>query len=121
MVQPPSSKITASMVAGALTVIIVAEAQRRGYPIDGTEGASISVVLSAIAGYLMPHSQAQAPGSPAAKESSLDRARLSDAGSAGSGTSSTTFSSVASSKSCSGESSSSSKPSLKKELVRCLE
>ena len=68
MVQPPSSKITASMVAGALTVIIVAEAQRRGYPIDGTEGASISVVLSAIAGYLMPHSQAQAPGSPAAKE-----------------------------------------------------
>jgi hypothetical protein len=68
MVQPPSSKITASMVAGALTVIIVAEAQRRGYPIDGTEGASISVVLSAIAGYLIPHSQAQAPGSPAAKE-----------------------------------------------------
>ena len=60
MVKPPSSKITASMVAGALTVIIVAEAQRRGYPIDGTEGASISVVLSAIAGYLMPHSQAQA-------------------------------------------------------------
>ena len=36
MAQPPSSKITASMVAGALTVIIVAEAQRRGYPIFGS-------------------------------------------------------------------------------------
>ncbi len=47
-------KVTASTFAAALTVIIIAEAQRRGYPIDGTEGASVTTVLSLAAGYFMP-------------------------------------------------------------------
>lgn len=48
------SKVTAGTFAAAATVIIIAEAQRRGYPIDGTEGASITTILSLIAGYFMP-------------------------------------------------------------------
>ena len=54
-------KITASTFAGALTVIITAEAARRGFSIDGTEGASITVVLSLIAGYFMPSGDAPPP------------------------------------------------------------
>ncbi len=48
-------KVTAGALAGALTVIITAEAARRGFTIDGTEGASITVILSVIAGFFMPN------------------------------------------------------------------
>lgn len=48
------SKVTAGTFAGSLTIIIVAEAARRGIVIDGTEGASIAVILAAIAGWFMP-------------------------------------------------------------------
>jgi hypothetical protein len=54
-------KVTAGALAGALTVIITAEAARRGYTIDGTEGASITVVLSLIAGYFVPADDMPAP------------------------------------------------------------
>ncbi len=57
-------KVTAGALAGALTVIATAEAARRGYSIDGTEGASITVVLSVIAGFFMPSDDTPAPPMP---------------------------------------------------------
>lgn len=59
-------KVTAGTFAGALTVIITAEAARRGFVIDGTEGASITVVLSLLAGYFMPSDAASPPAPPPA-------------------------------------------------------
>jgi hypothetical protein len=47
-------KVTAAALAGALTTILLAEANRRGYPIDGFEGAAISTVLTFGAGYVAP-------------------------------------------------------------------
>ncbi len=47
-------KMSAATLAGALTVIITAEAARRGFTIDGTEGSSITVVLMLLAGFFMP-------------------------------------------------------------------
>ncbi len=47
-------KMSAATLAGALTVIITAEAARRGLTIDGTEGSSITVVLMLLAGFFMP-------------------------------------------------------------------
>ena len=44
-------KVTSGALAGAFTAILVAEAQRFGYTIDGVEGASITVIFAFIAGY----------------------------------------------------------------------
>ena len=47
-------KVAGSALAGAITGIIIAEAGRHGYPITGDEGANITVLFSAIAGWLIP-------------------------------------------------------------------
>ena len=47
-------KVSAAAVAGAVTVIIIAECQRRGISIDATEGASITLILTVLAGYFLP-------------------------------------------------------------------
>ena len=57
-------KTTAAAFAGALTVILVAEAQRRGYMIDATEAASITVILTSLAAYFMPSDPTDAPPQP---------------------------------------------------------
>ncbi len=48
-------KVTASLVAGAITGLLVAEAKRRGFPIEPDEAADVTVLLSFIAGYFMPN------------------------------------------------------------------
>jgi hypothetical protein len=57
-------KTTAGALAGALTVVLIAEAGRRGVTIDGTEGASITMIFAFIAGYFMPSDDSD--GTPAA-------------------------------------------------------
>lgn len=47
-------KVSAGVVAGAITSLVVAELGRRGIQITGDEGASITVLLSFAAGYFMP-------------------------------------------------------------------
>lgn len=47
-------KFTAQALAGAMVVVLVAEAHRRGIEIDGTEGASIAFIFACIASFLMP-------------------------------------------------------------------
>jgi hypothetical protein len=47
-------KISTSVLAGALTGILIAELGRWGVPIDATEGAHLTLVLSFIAGYFTP-------------------------------------------------------------------
>ena len=47
-------KISASVLAGALTGIIIAEISRWGVPIDAAEGANITAVVSFFAGYATP-------------------------------------------------------------------
>jgi hypothetical protein len=41
-------------LAGALTSMIISECSRRGVSIDGTEAASLTVILTFLAGYYMP-------------------------------------------------------------------
>ena len=50
-------KVGSSLVAGALTNIIVAECTRRGVTISGDEGAAITTLLMFLAGYFAPHAQ----------------------------------------------------------------
>jgi ABC-type thiamine transport system ATPase subunit len=47
-------KITASVLAGALTSLLVSEAARHGWAVSGDEGAAITTLLSFIAGYFTP-------------------------------------------------------------------
>lgn len=54
MAQKFHPKTTAATLAAAVTVIVVAEAKRRGVDIDGTEGASLTTIFAFIAGYFMP-------------------------------------------------------------------
>lgn len=66
-------KMTAAVLAGALTVVLVAECKRRGIDIDGTEGSSITLIFSFLAGFFMPSDDAGNAGvsegapTPAAK------------------------------------------------------
>src|SRR6516162_784061 len=50
-----SPKVGSSVLAGALTNIIVAECTRRGVTIAGDEGTAITTVLMFLAGYFTPH------------------------------------------------------------------
>jgi len=52
-----SPKVGSSVLAGALTNIIVAECTRRGVTIAGDEGTAITTVLMFLAGYFTPHAQ----------------------------------------------------------------
>ena len=47
-------KISASVLAGAVTGIVISECARRGITISGDEGSNITLVLMAAAGFLMP-------------------------------------------------------------------
>lgn len=47
-------KIGATVVAGAITGLIVAECNRRGITIAADEAADLTVLVSAVAGYFMP-------------------------------------------------------------------
>ncbi len=48
------TKVTASALAGAVTLILVTELNRRGITIDGNEGASITLLMMAFFGWLAP-------------------------------------------------------------------
>jgi hypothetical protein len=50
-------KVGISLVAGAVSTIIVAECTRRGVTIPADEGAAITTLLMFLAGYLTPHAQ----------------------------------------------------------------
>src|SRR5712691_6227933 len=58
-------KMSAAVLAGFVTTVLIAEANRRGYPIDGTEGAGITGILMFAAGYLLPSDDAGPPAPPA--------------------------------------------------------
>lgn len=58
-------KVTTAALAGALTTIIISELGKHGYPIDGSEGAAIAVVLSFFAGWFTPSGGADQPAAPA--------------------------------------------------------
>lgn len=47
-------KISTSVLAGAITGILISELSRWGVQIDAAEGAHLTLVLSFIAGYLSP-------------------------------------------------------------------
>ena len=47
-------KITATVVAGSITGLIIAELNRRGIKIEPDEASDITVLLSALAGWFMP-------------------------------------------------------------------
>ena len=47
-------KVTAGVVAGALTAVLVSELSRRGIAIAGDEGAAITVLLTFAAGWFAP-------------------------------------------------------------------
>jgi hypothetical protein len=51
-------KVTAGAFAGAVVGMIIAEANRRGIVIDGTEAANITVLVSFVAGFFMPNGSA---------------------------------------------------------------
>lgn len=53
-------KVTAGVVAGAITSIVVAEFGRHGIQISGDEGSAITAILSFLAGFLMPSDDAGA-------------------------------------------------------------
>ena len=57
-------KMTAGVFGGAIATIVIAELNRRGVTIDGTEGASIAVVIAGVCGYFMPNDDAQTPSVP---------------------------------------------------------
>jgi hypothetical protein len=63
-------KVTAGLVAGAITGIVVAEAARRGMPIDAAEGSNITALISFFASWYMPSEDAAPiippPANPAA-------------------------------------------------------
>ena len=52
------SKVTAGALAGALIGILVSEADRRGYRLTGEEAADLTVLVSFIAGFFCPSSDA---------------------------------------------------------------
>lgn len=58
---PIHPKVGATVVAGALTGLLIAELNRRGVTIAPDEAADITVILSALAAWLMPGSAADAP------------------------------------------------------------
>jgi|SRR5216684_2318908 len=47
-------KVTAGVVAGALVSLIIAEAKRRGVPIEADEASGITVLLTFLAGFFVP-------------------------------------------------------------------
>lgn len=47
-------KVSTSVLAGAVTGIVIAELSRFGVPIDAAEGANITLILSFVAAYLAP-------------------------------------------------------------------
>ena len=57
--QAPSSKVTVGALAGALTFILISEVNRHfpGAAIPGDEGSAITVVVTFICSYIVPHSQ----------------------------------------------------------------
>lgn len=62
-------KVTAGVLAGALTGIIISELGRRGIQIAADEGSYITVVMTFVAGWFMPSDDvpapvAAAPGNP---------------------------------------------------------
>ena len=59
-------KMTAGVFAGAAATMIISEANRRGFPIDGTEGAALTVMLAGLAGYFMPSDDPAPPPPPIA-------------------------------------------------------
>ena len=48
-------KITASVLAGAVTGMLVAEGERRGISIGASEAADLTVIVGFIAGFFMPN------------------------------------------------------------------
>ncbi len=53
----PSSihpKVSATVVAGALTGLVLSELARRGVQVMPVEASDITVLISALAGYFMP-------------------------------------------------------------------
>lgn len=62
-------KMTASVFGGALATIVITELNRRGITIDGSEGASIAVVIGGVCGYFMPETDAAAAAAAAAAAS----------------------------------------------------
>jgi hypothetical protein len=54
-------KVTATVVAGALTGLIISELNRRAISIAPDEAADITVLLSAVAGWFMPSDDGPAP------------------------------------------------------------
>ncbi len=58
-------KVSAGVVAGALTGLILSELNRRGIPIQPDEAADMTVLISALAGYFMPSGDAGANGNGA--------------------------------------------------------
>lgn len=61
MAQQIHPKVTAGVLAGAITGILVSELSRRGIPIDAAEGSNITMVATLIAGWFMPSDDAAAP------------------------------------------------------------
>lgn len=59
-------KVSASVVAGALTGLILSELNRRGITIAPDEAADITVLLSALAAYWMPSGDGQVVNPPPA-------------------------------------------------------
>jgi hypothetical protein len=58
-------KMSASVVAGAITSLVVAETNRRGFALAPDEASALTVLLSFIAGYFMPTDDGGQNGVPA--------------------------------------------------------
>lgn len=58
-------KVTAGVVAGALTGLIIAEVNRRGITVAPDEAADLTVLLSFAAGWFMPSDDGAVPIAPA--------------------------------------------------------
>ena len=70
-------KITGATLAGALVGMLVAEAERRGYTISGTEATDLTVIVSFLVGYFVPNGDsAAAPVEPAAAVPSANTKQL---------------------------------------------
>lgn len=60
-------KVTASVVSGAIVGLIIAEAKRRGVPIEPDEAADLTVLISAVAAWWVPSGEGNGTAQPAAE------------------------------------------------------
>jgi hypothetical protein len=45
-------KVASGMLAGYLTTVLIVECNRRGFPIDGNEGAALTGIFTILGAYL---------------------------------------------------------------------